>query len=121
VQAERADALARSLEHGSLEHIDRADTFADGLATRYAFELPFEILKAHPLDGIVRVTEDEMQEAVKYALEGTHNVAEGAAAAAYAAAFKMRAELRGKKVVIAHSGHNIDRNTLRWALGMFDA
>jgi threonine dehydratase len=121
VQAERADALARSLEHGTLEHIDRADTFADGLATRYAFELPFEILKAHPLDGIVRVTEDEMQAAVKYALEGTHNVAEGAAAAAYAAAFKMRAELRGKKVVIAHSGHNIDRNRLRWALGMFDA
>jgi threonine dehydratase len=58
---------------------------------------------------------------VKLALEGTHNVAEGAAAAAYAAAFKMRHELRGKKVVVAHSGHNIDRNTLRWALGMFDA
>jgi len=28
---------------------------------------------------------------------------------------------RGKKVVIVHSGHNIDRNTLRWALGLFDA
>jgi len=121
VQAERADALARSLEKGSLEHIDRADTFADGLATRYAFELPFEILSRQPLDGIVRVSEDDMQEAVKLALEGTHNVAEGAAAAAYAAAFKMRGELRGKKVVIAHSGHNIDRNTLRWALGLFDA
>ena len=53
--------------------------------------------------------------------QDTHNVAEGAAAAAYAAAFKMRHELRGKKVVVAHSGHNIDRNTLRWALGMFDA
>lgn len=121
VQAERADALARSLEHGRLEHVERADTFADGLATRYAFELPFEILQRYPLDGIVRVSESEMQEAVKYALEATHNVAEGAAAAAYAAAFKMRSELRGKKVVITHSGHNIDRNTLRWALGMFDA
>lgn len=121
VQAERADALARSLDGGSLQHIERADTFADGLATRYAFELPFEVLNANRLDGIVRVSEDEMQEAVKLALETTHNVAEGAAAASYAAAFKLRSELRGKKVVIVHSGQNIDRNTLRWALGLFDA
>ncbi len=121
VQAERADALARSLETGSLTHIDKADTFADGLATRYAFELPFEILSKFKLDGIVRVSENEMQEAVKTTLEATHSMAEGAAAASYAAAFKMRNELRGKKVVIVHSGHNIDRNTLRWALGLFDA
>jgi len=26
-----------------------------------------------------------------------------------------------KRVVIVHTGQNIDRNTLRWALGMFDA
>jgi threonine dehydratase len=120
VQAERADALARSLDKGELVHIDHADTFADGLATRYAFEMPFEIVRGK-LDGIVRVSESEMQDAVKMALEGTHNAAEGAAAASYAAAFKMQRELRGKKVVIVHSGHNIDRNTLRWALGLFDA
>ena len=121
VQSDRADALARSIEAGKLVSVERADTFADGLATRYAFEVPFEVLRQHPIDRIVRVTEDEMQEAVKLALEGTHNAAEGAAAAAYAAAFKLKNELRGKKVVIVHSGHNIDRNTLRWALGLFDA
>ena len=121
VQADRADALARSLDKGELVTIERADTFADGLATRYAFEIPFQILREHRLDGVVRVSEDDMKEAVRSALEGTHNGAEGAAAASYAAAFKMRGELRGKKVVIVHSGHNIDRNTLRWALGLFDA
>jgi len=121
VQAERADAMAKSLESGKLETIERADTFADGLATRYAFEMPFEILRENKLDGMVRVSESEMQDAVKMALEGTHNAAEGAAAASYAAAYKMQKELRGKKVVVVHSGHNIDRNTLRWALGLFDA
>lgn len=121
VQAERADAMARSLESGRLETIEKADTFADGLATRYAFEIPFELLNTHKVDGIVRVSESEMQDAVKMALEGTHNAAEGAAAASYAAAYKMQKELRGKKVVVVHSGHNIDRNTLRWALGLFDA
>ena len=120
VQSERADAMARSIEAGKLVELESADTFADGLATRCTFELPFEIV-AGKLDQIVRVTEDEMREAVRLALETTHNVAEGAAAAAYAAAYKLRGELGRKKVVIVHSGHNIDRNTLRWALGMFDA
>lgn len=120
VQAEGACALAKSLESGRLESIEVADTFADGLATRMAFELPFEIVKDQ-LDRIVLVSEDEMREAVRTTLEVTHNVAEGAAAAAYAAAYKVRASLARKKVVIVHSGHNIDRDTLRWSLGLFDA
>ena len=35
--------------------------------------------------------------------------------------FKLRSKLSGKRVVIIHTGQNIDRDTLRWALGMFDA
>lgn len=120
VQAERASALAKSIECGHLVSIENADTFADGLATRMAFELPFELVKDQ-LDRIVLVSEDEMREAVRTALEATHNVAEGAAAASYAAAYKIRASLQRKKVVLVHSGHNIDRDTLRWSIGLFDA
>ena len=120
VQSERADALARSLESGKLEHVEKADTFADGLATRYAFSLPFKVVKDN-IDEVIRVSEDEMREGVKVALETTHNIAEGAAAATYAAANKVRASLCGKKVALVHSGQNIDRDTLRWALGLFDA
>ncbi len=120
VQAERANALARSLEAGKLVSVESADTFADGLATRFAFEVPFEIVKDQ-VDRVVLVSEDEMRDAVRLALETTHNVAEGAAAAAYAAAWKIHQDLTGKKVVILHTGHNIDRDTLRWAIGMFDA
>jgi threonine dehydratase len=120
VQAERAPALARSLAEGRLVTTDTADTFAGGLATRFAFELPFELLK-NQLDEVVLVTEEEMREGVREALETTHNVAEGATAAAYAAARKLRGQLAGKRVVIVHTGQNTDRNTLRWALGMFDA
>lgn len=120
VQAERADALARSIEAGKLTSVESADTFADGLATRFAFEVPFEIVKDQ-VDRIVLVSEDEMRDAVRLALTTTHNVAEGAAAAAYAAAWKIHRDLLGRKVVILHTGHNIDRDTLRWAIGMFDA
>jgi threonine dehydratase len=120
VQAERAPALARSLEAGRLVSTAEADTFAGGLATRFAYELPFELLRGQ-LDEVVLVSEEEMRDAVREALETTHNVAEGAAAAAYAAARKIRSALAGSRVVIVHSGQNTDRNTLRWALGMFDA
>jgi threonine dehydratase len=120
VQAERACALARSLESGRLEHVDSADTFADGLATRFAFEVPFEIVK-NDVDRVVLLSEDEIKEGVRLVLETTHNLAEGAAAAAFAGAWKIHRDLAGKRVVIVHTGHNIDRDTLRWAIGMFDA
>ena len=120
VQAERCCALAKSIEAGRIVEVESSDTFADGLATRFAFELPFEIV-ANKLDRVVLVSEDEMKEAVRWALEATHNMAEGAAAAAYAAAYKIRHDLVRKKVVIVHSGHNIDRDTLRWSIGLFDA
>jgi len=120
VQAERAAALTRSLETGKLEQIETADTFADGLATRFAFEVPYALVKGQ-IDRMVLVSEDEMREAVRFVLETTHNVAEGAAAAAYAAAWKIHRDLAGRSVVIVHTGQNIDRDTLRWAIGMFDA
>ena len=120
VQAERACALARSLESGRLECVDSADTFADGLATRFAFEVPFEVVKDQ-VDRVVLLSEDEIKEGVRMALETTHNMAEGAAAAAFAAAWKIHRDLAGKRVVIVNTGHNIDRDTLRWAIGMFDA
>jgi threonine dehydratase len=120
VQAARAPALARSLSEGKLSSTESADTFAGGLATRFAYELPFSLLQ-DKLDEVVLVTEEEMRQAVREALETTHNVAEGAAAASYAAARKLRASLAGQRVVIVHTGQNTDRNTLRWALGMFDA
>lgn len=120
VQAARAPALAQSLAQGKLTSTESSDTFAGGLATRFAYELPFALLQGQ-LDEVVLVSEEEMREAVREALETTHNVAEGAAAAAYAAARKIRTSLSGKRVVIVHTGQNTDRNTLRWALGMFDA
>ena len=39
----------------------------------------------------------------------THNVAEGAGAAAFAAAFKERDRLAGRRVAVVLSGGNIDR------------
>jgi threonine dehydratase len=111
VQAERADAFARSWRSGSRVTGEKADTFAEGMATRVTFDLPFGILK-HELDDVVTLTEDELAEGVRLALRATHNLAEGAGAASLIAALKLRDRLEGKKVVCVMSGGNLDRATL---------
>ena len=90
---------------------ERVNTFAEGMATRVTFDLTFGILKQE-LDDVVTLTEEELAEGVRLALRATHNLAEGAGAAALAAALKLRDQLAGKRVVCVMSGGNIDRGTL---------
>jgi len=111
VQAARADAFARSW-HGPDRVVGpRADTFAEGLATRVTFDLTFDILR-HGLADVVTLDEEELAEGVRLALRATHNLAEGAGAATLMAAFKQRAALAGKTVVCVMSGGNLDTATL---------
>jgi threonine dehydratase len=115
VQAERADAFARSWLGGARVVGDKADTFAEGMATRVTFDLPFGILRKE-LDAIVTLTEAELAEGVRLALRATHNLAEGAGAASLMAASKLRDQLVGKTVVCVMSGGNIDQRTLKKVL-----
>jgi threonine dehydratase len=111
VQAERADAFARSWKGDARVVGDKAETFAEGMATRVTFDLPFGILKQE-LNAVVTLSEDELAGGVRLALRATHNLAEGAGAASLMAAVKLRDELAGKKIVCVMSGGNIDRATL---------
>lgn len=115
VQAARADAFTRSWRGPERIAGDRADTFAEGMATRVTFDLTFGLLKRE-LDDIVLLEEGEIADGVRLALRTTHNLAEGAGAAPLAAAMKRRHELAGQKVVCVMSGGNIDAATLRRVL-----
>jgi threonine dehydratase len=116
VQAEGADAFARSWRSGTRVVADRVTTFAEGLATRVTFDLTFDLLRRE-LDDVVTLTEAELAGGVRLALRTTHNLAEGAGAAALAAALKLRDQLAGRKVVCVMSGGNIDAPTLKRVLG----
>jgi len=111
VQAAGADAFTRSWKGDTRVVGDRADTFAEGMATRITFDLPFGILKRE-LDDVITLTEEELAEGVRLALRATHNLAEGAGAASLMAAMKLRDQFAGKKVVAVMSGGNLDRATL---------
>ena len=112
VGAEKADAVARSWRGAERIVGQKADTFAEGLATRVTFDLTFDLLKRH-LDDFVLLSEDELAEGVRLALRATHNLAEGAGAASLAAAMKLRDRLEGQRVVAIMSGGNIDRAKLQ--------
>jgi threonine dehydratase len=106
VQAEKAPSIYMSYMSGNLESTPSAETFADGLATRNAFELPLGILRSH-VDDFILVSENEMRHAIKLYLQHCHTVAEGAGAASLAAAVKIKDELKGKRVALVLSGGNI--------------
>jgi threonine dehydratase len=112
VGAEKADAVARSWRGAERVVGQKADTFAEGMATRVTFDLTFDLLKRH-LDDFVLLSEDELAEGVRLALRATHNLAEGAGAASLAAAMKLRDQLQGQRVVAIMSGGNIDRAKLQ--------
>jgi len=106
VQAEKAPSIYMSYKSGKNESTPTAETFADGLATRNAFELPLGILRSQ-VDDFVLVSENEMRHAIKLYLEHCHTVAEGAGAASLAAAINLKDELKGKRVALVLSGGNI--------------
>ena len=106
VQAEKAPSIYMSYKSGKNESTPTAETFADGLATRNAFELPLGILRSQ-VDDFVLVSEEEMRHAIKLYLEHCHTVAEGAGSASLAAAINLKDELKGKRVALVLSGGNI--------------
>ncbi len=90
-------------------------TFAEGLATGSGFELPQEILWKH-LDDFLLVSDQEIGQAMVWLIERAHTLAESAGSAALAAAYRLRSEMRQKKVAIICSGGNTSLEHLKRAL-----
>jgi threonine dehydratase len=105
VQSEAAPAAFRSWRAGELVE-DSTSTFAEGLATRTAFELPQAILR-ELLGDFVLVSEQALAAATRIMIEKTRNLVEPAGAAALAAVLADPVRFAGRKVVIVCSGGNI--------------
>jgi threonine dehydratase len=115
VQAAGAPVLWESWRAGHPVEGARAETFADGLATRVAYPIAVGPLRAG-LTDFVKVSEREIATAVRTYLSTTHNLAEGAGAAGLAGLLRLRERLAGKRVGLVLSGGNIDATTLRRVL-----
>jgi len=111
VQAEKAPAVYQSWKAGTCIETPEAATWAEGVATRTAFELPLGVIRKH-VDDIVLLSEEELRQGVIFLLEAAHQLAEPAGAAPAAAARKLSARLRGQTVVLIVSGCNITKEQL---------
>lgn len=119
VQSEAAPAAYRAWRERRLVEDDMR-TFAEGLQTRVAFELPQRILARH-LDDFVLVSDDQLRDATVRMIELTRNLVEPAGAAPLAAALQLRERLANRRVALICSGGNISpaqlRELLAWHAG----
>jgi threonine dehydratase len=107
VASDRAPAIALSFAQRRLVTHPVSTRIADGMAcsTPHPDALDAMLRGAH---AIVQVSDDEVEAAIRTCFSETHNVAEGAAAAALAAALRDRAALAGRRVGVVLTGGNID-------------
>jgi len=89
---------------------------ADGMACRVADEEALQIVLREAED-VIAVTDDEVAEAIRVLFADTHNVAEGAGAAALAATLQQQERLRGRSVGVALTGGNVDTEVFARVLG----
>jgi threonine dehydratase len=104
-----APAYAQSFARKEIVEHAVTTVIADGMAVRTPAVEALDIIW-RGVERMVEVDDAEIEAAMRALFEDTHNVAEGAGAAALAAAFKERDRLHGKKVGLVLSGGNVDRD-----------
>jgi threonine dehydratase len=116
VQSTEAPSYALSFAAGTVVRTNSSNTRADGMATRVPDADALDIIRKGA-SRIVQVTDAEIALAIRAYWTDTHNLTEGAGAAALAAALQEKATLRGKRVGLVVSGGNIDFDLFnRWVV-----
>jgi threonine dehydratase len=110
VVSAHATTYADSIAAGRVVEAPVSTELADGMACRVADAAALEVLMPH-LDHVVKVSDAEVAQAMRMLFADTHNVAEGAGAASFAAAWQERESLTGMAVGTTLCGGNVDSAT----------
>jgi threonine dehydratase len=109
VCSDQAPMFARSFAERRAIELPSTTMLGDGMACRRPDPEALAIVLAN-VERFVEVTDTELASAMRMLFEFTHNVAEGAGAAAFAAAWRERESLAGKRVGLVLTGGNVDSN-----------
>ena len=107
VQAEGADAIARSFREKRYISTDEVSTIADGIAVKSPGDITVELINRYA-DDVVTVSDIEISEAILMLMERCKQIVEPSGATPVAAVLKKKIDVTGKKVVCLLSGGNID-------------
>lgn len=109
VVSAHALAYKLSFEQGRCVAAPVSTVLADGMACRVPDPQALEAMVGQ-VEQVVAVSDAEVAQAMQLYFTATHNVAEGAGAAALAAALQQKSHLAGKRVGLPLSGGNVDRD-----------
>ena len=107
VQAEGANAIARSFREKRLITTETASTIADGIAVKAPGDITVDIINRY-VDDVVTVSDREISSAILLLMERCKQIVEPAGATSLAAALGGKIDVEGKNVVCLLSGGNID-------------
>jgi len=107
VQAEGANAIARSFREKKLVTTDTASTIADGIAVKAPGDITVELINQYA-DGVITVSDREISSAILLLMERCKQIVEPAGATPVAAILSGKLDVAGKNVVCVLSGGNID-------------
>ncbi|SFN24659.1 threonine dehydratase [Variovorax sp. OV329] len=107
VVSAHAPAYLESWRSGQVVRAPANTALADGMACRSPDAQALEIVRSEA-EEVIAVTDEEVAHAMRALYRDTHNLAEGAGAAALAGALQQRARWAGKTVGITVSGGNVD-------------
>lgn len=107
VEPEAGNDGQQSLRKGEIVHIDTPRTIADGAQTQHLGQLTFPIIQ-RDVDDILTVSDEELVACMRFFAERMKIVVEPTGCLGFAAAHRMKDQLKGKKVGVLISGGNID-------------
>jgi threonine dehydratase len=117
VESAHAPLYARCLAAGRAVEIESAETNVDGLAVRVPDPGALEMIM-RGVSRVLTVSDDEAAQAIRIYWTDTHNLAEGAGAAALAGLMQEREKMAGKRLGVLLSGGNIDLALFKtWVAG----
>ena len=107
VVASGSPSYALSFRQHNIVEAPSQTALADGLACRTPNRNAMEIIWEN-VERIVEVSDDEIATAMRALFQDTHNLAEGAGAAALAGALQEKDVNRGRRIGIILTGGNVD-------------
>jgi threonine dehydratase len=107
VVSAHATAYRQSFRAGRPIEAPVTTQLADGMACRVPDAQALETI-LREVDDVIAVSDDEVGAAMRALFADTHNVAEGAGAAALAGALQQRARWAGQRIGVALTGGNVD-------------
>lgn len=107
VEPEAGNDAQQSFRSGKIVHIETPKTIADGAQTQHVGNYTFELIKQN-VDDILTVTDAQLVDRMKFYAERMKMIVEPTGCLSFAAALKMKGQLRGKRVGIIISGGNVD-------------